>query len=281
MKGYVLPGVLGLLLGLTLHWTGLSRPGALRDALGLRRSHALRSVLYMIGVPMALTALLCWLAVIDVDGVAVLPLSAGALAGGVVFGVSAALCGYTPLTAFAGLGSGRTVEALCTLAGCLTAALLLPLLEKPLTALYALPPTAHATMFRTTLDEPYLLGGGFRGQFLAGVLVMVVAICIPSNLGRFAAAPAVAEDAPPDDAAGSDAAPEEEAEAALPAPEPVALLPAAAPEEAFVALLPGEEPLVVDTEMDAPPENSLPEAPSPEEGPSEPGASEDEAPEDH
>ena len=74
MKAYLFPLLCGLLLGLTLHWTGFSRPHALRDALALRRSPALRSALYALGASMMLTALLCWLAVIDVDLLAVLPL---------------------------------------------------------------------------------------------------------------------------------------------------------------------------------------------------------------
>lgn len=275
MTGYLLPGIPGLLLGLTLCWTGLSRPEGFRAALALRCCHPLRSLLYAIGVPMALTALLCWLAVIDVDGIVVLPLTAGALAGGALFGIAAGLCGFTPLTAFAGLGGSQAPEALCTLAGCLAAALALPWLTGPLDALRALPPQSAATLFQVTLDEPFLLGGGFLGQACAGLLLMAIAVCVPSNLRLRRDAPegdSLPEEAPaPQETPAPEEAPSEEepeapghpdeAEApadppALPEPEPVPLLPAAAPEETFVALLPGEEPLVVDTGMD---EESMPE----------------------
>lgn len=290
MTGYLLPGIPGLLLGLTLYWTGLSRPEGLRAAMALRCCHPLRSLLYAIGVPMALTALLCYLAVIDVDGITVLPLTAGALAGGALFGIAAGLCGFTPLTAFAGLGSSRWPEALCTLAGCLAAALALPHLTAPLEALRALPPQSATTLFEVTLDEPFLLGGGFLGQACAGLLLMAIAVCVPSNLRLRRNAPE--EDslpaeapAPPETPAEEEAPAPEEPEApdqpdeaedpadlpALPEPEPVPLLPAAAPEETFVALLPGEEPLVVDTGMEAadtqvhdPAEPSSLEEPAPE-----------------
>lgn len=246
MNELLIPGVTGLLMGLLLHWAGFSRPGALRDALALRRSTALRSALYALGLAMALTALLCWLAVIDVDGIVVLPLSAGTLAGGVLVGVAAGLCGYTPGTAFAGLGGGAAAEALCVLGGALLAALLLPALDGPLAALQALPPRSDATLFRVTLDEPFLLGGGFRGQACAGLLLMAVAVCVPSPRMKRGAAVAVEPD-----------------EVILPE-EPVPELPAAV-EETFVALLPGEEPLVVDTapegEADPPEEDASPEEP--------------------
>lgn len=276
MNAYLLPGMVGLLLGLTLGWTGFSRPAALQDALALRRSCALRSGLYVLGFSMLLTALLCWLAVIDVDEIVVLPLSAGALIGGALFGVAAGLSGYTPLTAFAGLGGGAAVEALCTMAGCFAATLVLPLLDAPMAELRSLPPLSDTTLFRMTLDEPYLLGGGFLGQGCAGLLLMAIAACIPSPKVSHAPVrpeePAGAEDSPAPAESAASAGDAEPAEAAAPAeaelPEPaeeepteaadpaepdapaIPLLPAAAPEETFIALLPGEEPLVVDTQMD-------------------------------
>lgn len=278
MNGYVLPGVIGLLLGLTLRWTQLCRPAALQAALALRVSHSLRSLLYFLGAGMALTALLMWLAVIDVDGVVVLPFSPGVLLGGAVFGAAIALTGYTPLTAFAGAGSGTPVYALCTIAGCLTGTLLLPLLDAPFIALQSLPPHSAATLFRTTLDEPYLLGGGFLAQGCAGALLMAIAMCIPSNRRSGQAEPAPVNPASPDAEAADAAAVAVEPDmvSALPLllPAPVAEAPAeeepappeTAPEDAFIALLPGEEALVVDTGLDdetdedAEASGSLPEA---------------------
>lgn len=273
MKGYILPGLLGLFFGMILRWTVLSRPDGLRSTLALRRSHACRSALYAIGAGTALTALLCWLAVIDVDGIVVLPLSAGALIGGAVFGIAAALAGYTPLTAFAGIGGGRILEALCTVAGCLAGAFLLPLLETPLSALRSAPPYSAATLFRVTLDEPYLLGGSFLGQGCAGLLLMTIAVCIPSNRmarpAKASAPPAPEPQKPPRQPSPIPVRPPAHARLPgpprllrLPAPKAPSAEPEAAPEETFVAALPGEEPLVVDTAME--PDDPVPDAPMPE-----------------
>ena len=279
MSVYLLPGLLGLLLGLVLRWTRLCSPYVLREALALRLSHGLRTLLFAIGCAMALAALLMWLAVIDVDGVAVLPLSAGVLAGGAVFGMAAALSGYTPLTAFPGAVAGNRLEALCTLLGCLAGSLLLPLLESPLAALQALPPQSAATVFRVTLDEEFLLGGGFLGQGCAGLLLAAIAVCLPSNLvaARRAAeaepspeetpapllllpAPQPAEDMAAD-ASAEEAAdgppPEDDAPAEAPAPDDEAEDAAA---DAFIATLPGEPPLVVDTALDEAPSAEEPSA---------------------
>lgn len=236
MTGYLLPGSLGLLLGLMLRWTGLSSPEGVRSALALRRSYAARSALYAVGCAMLLTALLSWLAVLDVDDVVVTPLHGGVLLGGVIFGVAAGLSGFTPLTAFAGVGGGKpgvsaALEGLCAIAGGVMMALLLPVLAEPLNTLQTLPPHSDATLFRVTLDEPYLLGGGFLGQGVAGALLMLLGACIPSPKMVMIPDEVIAERA-----------------AALPAPE-------AAPEETFVALLPGEETLVVDTAEDVLPED--------------------------
>ena len=277
MSVYLLPGLLGLLLGLVLRWTRLCSPHVLREALALRLSHGLRTLLFAIGCAMALAALMMWLAVIDVDGVAVLPLSAGVLAGGAVFGMAAALSGYTPLTAFPGAVAGNRLEALCTLLGCLAGSLLLPLLESPLAALQALPPQSAATVFRVTLDEEFLLGGGFLGQGCAGLLLAAIAVCLPSNLvaARRAAeaepspeetpapllllpAPQPAEDMAADasaEEAADDAVPQEAAPAEEGTPEAEADESAGdegrdAAADAFIAVLPGESPLVVDTALD-------------------------------
>lgn len=235
MKAYLIPGLLGLATGLALRWTGFHRPGALKDMLGLRRSHALRSGLYALGWAMLLAAGLCWLAVIDVDRIEVLPLNGSVAAGALIFGTAAGLSGFTPFTAPAGVGGPALPEALCTSAGCLAATLLLPLLEEPLAALRSAGPSSAATLFRMTLDEPWLLEGGFLGQGCVGLVLMSIAVCLPS--------PRIAEDAAP-----------------TPAPDPDPPLPEDAPEETFVALLPGEEPLIVDTELD----DASDEAPAPE-----------------
>ncbi len=252
MNAYLLPGVLGLLLGLVLFWVGYPYPEALRDALALRRSIGLRSGLYALGLSMVLTAFLCWLAVIDVDTIVVLPLSAGTLIGGAVFGIAAGLSGFTPGTAFAGLGGGAALEALSAIAGGLLAAGVLPALSEPLSGLQALPPLSDATLFEVTLDEPFLLGGGFLGQGCAGLLLMAIAVCIP--LPRQSVSAASPQEVPAEETAPEEAAPESGE---------VLLLPAAAPEDTFVALLPGEEPLVVDTAMDEA-ENTSPDVPDEE-----------------
>ncbi len=243
MSVYVLPGACGLLLGLLLRWSGLHCPDGLRNALALRRSWTLRTALYALGAAMALTALLCWLAVIDVDGIQVLPLTAGAVVGGVVFGVAAGLGGYTPLTALAGLGSGRLMTAACTLAGCAAGTALLPVAEGAFASLRAMGPISETTLFRMTLDEPFLLDGGFLGQACAGLLLISIAICIPSPREPL---PDATEPTPDVTTAENvtESAPEPPVEE--PAPEPEE-----APADTFVALLPGEEPLVVDTGADA------------------------------
>ncbi len=260
MNEAFLPGVTGLLLGLLLHWAGFARAEGLRHALGLRRSHALRSGLTALGFAAAFTALLMWLAVIDVDTVEVLPLSGGALIGGALLGVCAGLCGFTPVTAFAGLGAGNAAEALCVLAGGFLGTLL-PLPEGWLAPLHTLPPYAPATLFRVTLDEPFLLGGGFLALGCLGLMLWAIAVCIPSPRPVILTEEEVQRRAAQADAqvqpAGEPAAPvAEESEH----PEEVPSEDAAG--ETFVSLQEGEEPLVVDMDtQDAAPEDESADAP--------------------
>lgn len=162
MTAYLLPGMMGLLTGLMLHWARFSRPGGLRDALALRRRIPTRSGLTALGWGAVLCALLTWLAVIDVDTIRVLPLSAGTLGGGLVFGVCAGLCGFTPVTACASL-TASPVEALCTLAGCVLGTALLPYLP--------------------SLPAGEALSLPLKEQACAGLLLATVGLCIPCKAG--------------------------------------------------------------------------------------------------
>ena len=231
MNAYFLPGVTGLMTGLLLHWAGFDREANLRLALGLRRSYALRTGLTAVGWAMAMTALLMWLAVIDVDTIAVLPLSLGALLGGALLGICAGLCGFTPLSAFAGAGTPDALSALSVLAGGFAGGLLLPALDVPFSALREAAPYAAATLFEVTLDEPFLLSGGFLAQGCAGLLGVVMALCIPSPRVVIIDVPQPSADADSD--ADADSNPD-------PDPESTAV-------DTFVSLQEGEEPLVIDT----------------------------------
>ena len=231
MTVYLIPGLLGLLTGLILHWGRFSRADGLRAAMGLRRSLTLRTGLTTLGWGILLTALLMWLAVLDVDAVDVLPLSLGSLLGGLFFGVAAGLCGFTPMTAFAGLGGSCALEALCVLAGCFAMTWLAP--TEAFAALRQ--PWVSATLFRVTLDEPYLFEGAFLGLGCLGALLIVWGICVPSPKVEILPDEVIAERA-----AQTPIPPVEE-----PSPEPES-----AAEETVVIALEGEEPLVIDTEMD-------------------------------
>lgn len=228
MNAYFLPGVTGLMTGLLLHWAGFDREANLRLALGLRRSYALRTGLTAVGWAMAMTALLMWLAVIDVDAVAVLPLSLGALLGGALLGICAGLCGFTPLSAFAGAGTPDALSALSVLAGGFAGGLLLPALDAPFSALREAAPYAAATLFEVTLDEPFLLSGGFLAQGCAGLLGAVMALCIPSPRVVIIDVPQPSADPDPN-----------------PDPDP-----SSTAVDTFVSLQEGEEPLVIDTALE-------------------------------
>ena len=112
------------------------------------------------------------------------------------------MCGFTPSTAFAGLAAAP-LEALCALAGLTLGTFFLP------------EGTAQAAPI------PDLLALG-----CAGILLAVIALCIPNPKAAPLPEPVEAPDPMP-----VDNAPDLES----------------APEETFVAVLEGEEPLVVDT----------------------------------
>lgn len=196
MRVYLIPGMLGLLAGLLLHWAGFDQPGGLRSALGLRRSLTLRSGLSALGYAIAGSAALIWLAVIDVDDLITLPADWYTLLGGLLFGVSAALCGFTPSTAFAGL-SAAPLEALCTLAGLALCTFFLP------------------EGIAQTAPAPALLPLG-----CAGLLLAAVALCIPNPKSKALPEPDATPE-PVSDAPDPESAPEETFVAVLEGEEPL------------------------------------------------------------
>lgn len=186
--------LLGGYLGVTLRYARLTEPRTVRQALSLRGGDALRTVLAALGWSMGVVSLLSWLAVIDVELLTVAPLNGAVLLGSVIFGLSAALGGYTPWTALAAVGGGSLPEALCACAGCAAGLWCLPRVEPWLTGLRALLPATAQTLFRVTLDEPYLWQGGFLGQGFLGAVLLMLALYVPS--ARTAVDGAAEADAP-------------------------------------------------------------------------------------
>lgn len=67
MRMLLIPASCGLLLGMALSAARLISPDGLRDTLRFRPSHALKAALWALGTAIAAMALLCWLAVMDID----------------------------------------------------------------------------------------------------------------------------------------------------------------------------------------------------------------------
>ena len=235
MKELVLGGMAGLALGIAMQRMQLHRRETLRCAVGLLEPAVLRRLLLSIGLGTMLTALMMWLAVIDVDTIVVPPLDGGTVLGGVLFGAVLGWSGLAPATAGAVLGAERFLEGICAVAGCVAGAMLLPWTERVFPALREWLPASANTFFRVTLDEPYLFAGGFLGQGCVGLAVVAAALCVRR----------AHEDPPPaePEVMPAASAEPEAAPAASDAPEDVQ-------EETFVAILPGEEPVVVDTAED-------------------------------
>lgn len=260
MKDVILWGAMGLWVGMALQVSGFSGAAQLSGERAGRRNAAQRALLYTLGLGMMLSALLCWLAVIDVDWIEVAPLHAGTILGGIMFGMAAGLTEMTPATALTGLGGGRFWESLCGVLGCAAGAALGSRL--PLEGVQALAPRAEGTLFHLTLRDGFALPGGFSALACLGLLVCTVALMIPMVRGQDAPPEEELPDGVSPDGGSSDgvspdgaARPDmEEPTAEAPLPEDEILpedrmIPGeeTASDETFVALLPEEEPMIIDT----------------------------------
>ncbi|MBR4080809.1 MAG: YeeE/YedE family protein [Clostridia bacterium] len=224
MTRLVLDGLIGLLLGVALHLTGMDRADSVRETLHFRRRGEGKALLWASGVMAVTVSLLTWLAVIDVDDIPVLPLTGMTLVGGAICGLSWGLTGFTPETALSSAGGGRLTESLCALAGCAAGAYLTPYAKKLLSGTLAWFQPVEKTLFRFTLDDGYLLPGGYLAQGCIGLILLAAAVCVRHFR------------------------PPETVVPATPVTDPPSVEPEAVQEETVVVTLPGEEPVVVDTE---------------------------------
>lgn len=192
----------GLALGLAIQQCGAAdRDRVLRTAACKSKSGA-RIVLCGLGIGMILTALLCWLAVIDVDLLRIVPLTGTLLCSALLFGAGVGLCGATPFTLLGGLGAGRFTESLCGVAGCAVGAWLGSYLPQGIDVPLFSP--VEGTLFRLTLTDPFLLGGSFASLACTGAVLWVISLFLrivpaplPSEPEATHDAPVVAD--PPDD----------------------------------------------------------------------------------
>ncbi len=230
MKDWLFGGILGLLLGWTLQRCGLPRPCDVQRLLSLRQPRQTRTLITALGFTIVLAAGMGWLAVLDVDHFRVLPLHGGTILGALLMALAAGTTGYTPGIILTSLGGGKPGEALCALLGGLAAALCGAWLAEPLQALQRLFPPLEETFFRTTLTEPFLLAGGFWFHGAAGLIVLLVGLCV--GRGKH---PELSK------------APSEPVPEATPTALDAPPTPEAAAAETVVASLPQEEPLAVDT----------------------------------
>lgn len=183
MSTIVFGGLTGLLLGLAMQAAGLTDARGFRDMVAFRHLSMLRMALAFLGFGALMVAVLGWLAVLDVELLAVRPLDWATLLGGVLLGAGVWLCGLLPGTALGGVGGGRLWESLCAVAGCLVGAVALPWVTNWVQPLHDMA-WARATLFRVTLDEPYLLPGGFLGLGIFGFVLLALAAYVPAARTR-------------------------------------------------------------------------------------------------
>lgn len=233
---YLLPG---LLLGMAMHCAGLSSPLSVRKTLAGRRMASLRCVLAAMGFGMLLTALLSWLAVIDIEDTCVMAVNGRLIAGALIAGVALGLTGCSPGVCIAQVGGGRFIEGLCGVLGVITGAAVFRMLGDAPELLNNWLPGRAKTLFRTTLDKPWLFPGSFAGVACIGAAFLLISLLLPREKH-------------------AEAAPAEPSVPSAPPP------PDALPAETFVAALPEEEPIVIDTAADDASADALPDDEPPE-----------------
>ncbi|WP_343207886.1 DUF6691 family protein [Anaerolentibacter hominis] len=179
----ILAIILGSLFGFALYLTGASHPVKLVSMLRLRDLSLMKIILFAIGLSSVLLFAANALGIFDLSHLSIKTANLGVLAGGLIFGVGFGWIGSCPGTCVAASGGGGIRKALITVLGGLAGAFTFSITYgfwKSL-GLFGTMDLGKMTLFTLSEKYPALLGLGFSGLLITGVLFMTLAVLLPAN----------------------------------------------------------------------------------------------------
>lgn len=175
--------LMGLLLGFTLYWSGVSHRRRARSSLRLENLTIARVLLYAVGYAMFLLAICRYVAGYDEANIAIKSMSLGVVLGGLVFGLGLGAIGNCPGVSLAAL----PYEHKCKTVGIILGGAL-GIWAYKLTAgywqssgIYELWNYGQLTLYKMNDFIESVLPFGYEGVFFLGTVMMVVAVMLPRH----------------------------------------------------------------------------------------------------
>ncbi|MDO5733580.1 MAG: YeeE/YedE thiosulfate transporter family protein [Eubacteriales bacterium] len=174
--------ILGGFFGFALYQVGAHLPSKIEGMLRLEDFSLMKSILFAIGLSSVLLALAQMLGIFNLAHLSVKNMHLGVIVGGLIFALGFALGGTCPGTCMAALGSRQSWQkGLFALLGGLCGAVLFNLSYGAIakTGIFTALDWGKLTLFKLSEDYPSVLGLGFSGLLITGLLMMGIAFILP------------------------------------------------------------------------------------------------------
>ena len=175
---------IGLLLGFTLYWSGVSHRKRARSSLRLENMTIARVLLYALGYAKFLLAICKYIVGYDEVGIVIKEMSFAIVLGGIIFGLGLGMIGNCPGVSLAAL----PYEHKCKTVGIILGGALGMWLYKitahfwHATDIYELWNLRHLTLYKLNEFIPSIMEVGYSGIFFFGTALMIVAILMPRHI---------------------------------------------------------------------------------------------------
>ncbi len=175
--------LLGGLFGFALYYVGAANSKKLINMLNLQDLSLMKIILFAIGFSSVLLSIATFLGIFDISHLSIKTTHLGVIVGGLIFGIGFGWAGTCPGTCAAATTSEDSKKAISAVIGGLLGAFLFSLsygFLKDL-GLFQAMNLGKLTLFNISVKYPSFLQIGFTGLFVMGLLIMLVAVLLPTT----------------------------------------------------------------------------------------------------
>jgi hypothetical protein len=175
--------LLGGLFGFALYYVGAANSKKLINMLNLQDLSLMKIILFAIGFSSVLLSIATFLGIFDISHLSIKTTHLGVIVGGLIFGIGFGWAGTCPGTCAAATTSEDSKKAISAVIGGLLGAFLFSLsygFLKDL-GLFQAMNLGKLTLFNISVKYPSVLQIGFTGLFVMGLLIMLVAVLLPTT----------------------------------------------------------------------------------------------------
>lgn len=179
--------ILGGFFGLALTLVGATTFDKIIKMLRLEDLSLAKIIIVAIGFSSVLLSISNWLGIFDISHLSIKTMNLGVIIGGLLFGIAFGSVGTCPGTCLGAVSGGKNVKkALSAVLGGLFGAFAFSLSYGTFRdiGLFDTLNLGKLTLFNISDKYPSIMGGGFMGLFIIGILFMIGGYLLPTKLQK-------------------------------------------------------------------------------------------------